>query len=424
MSLLETLAVLVVSAAIAGYVNHRFLHLPQTIGLLMAALLGSIGLLLLDALIPQWGLATSMRSELQRVDFSEVLLHGMLGFLLFAGSLHVNFESLYEARRSVLVLATLGVIISTVLIGAGSWAFLHLLGIAIPFQWCLVFGALISPTDPIAVLGIMKSAGAPKSLEIRVAGESLFNDGIGVIVFTILVGFAAAGQDHGHAAAAPGLVEIILREVVLGIAIGLAFGWLAYRAMCDLEEPHLEVLISMALVLGILFVAHRLHSSSPLACVVAGLFIGNHGRRLGMSEPTRVALDIVWEFIDEALNAILFLLIGLEVVLLSFSGLTIAAGMIMIPMTLLARWISTAIPVSLLGRTHPQPPGTIRVLTWGGLKGGISVALALSLPEFAGREIVLTMTYMVVVFSIVVQGLSVSRLLRAVVPTTMEGERP
>ena len=416
MSLLETVAALVVFAAIIGYLNHRFLRLPRTIGLLLAALIASIALLLLDAAFPQWGLAASMRSELERIDFSEVLLHGMLGFLLFAGSLHVNFESLFQARRSVLVLATFGVLISAGLVGLASWAILNAVGMGIPFSWCLVFGALISPTDPIAVLGIMKSLGAPKSLEVRVAGESLFNDGIGVIVFTILLGFAAA--DHGHGAAPPGLLEIVLREVVLGLVIGLAFGWLAYRAMCDLEEPHLEVLISMALVLGILFVAHRLHSSSPLACVAAGLFIGNHGRRLGMSEATRQALDVVWDFIDEALNAILFLLIGLEVVLLHFTGTTVAVSLLMIPTTLLARWIATGVPVSLLRRKHPQPAGTVRVLTWGGLKGGISVALALSLPEFAGRDAVLSMTYFVVVFSIVVQGLTVGRLLRAVAPVS------
>lgn len=424
MPLLETMAVLVVLAAAFGYVNHRFLHLPQTIGLLLAALVGSMAVLALETAFPNWGLATSVRHALELLDFSDVLLHGMLGFLLFAGSLHVNFASLYEARRSVLLLATVGVLLSTTLTGVGCWAILRLVGADMPLRWCFVFGALISPTDPIAVLGILKSVGAPKSLEIRVAGESLFNDGVGVIVFTILLGFAAAGHANEHGGASPGLMEIFLREVILGLLIGISLGWLAYRAMCDLDEPHLEVLISMALVLGILVVAQRLHSSSPLACVVAGLFIGNQGRSFAMAEPTRVALDIVWEFVDEALNAVLFLLIGFEVFLLEISGTTVTAGLLMIPMTLLARWLSTGIPVTLLRRKFAQPKGTVRVLTWGGLRGGISVALALSLPDFPGRDVVWTMTYVIVVFSIVVQGLTVGPLLRAIVPAADMGTRP
>jgi len=263
------------------------------------------------------------------------------------------------------------------------------------------------------VLGIMKAVGAPQELKIRVAGESLFNDGVGVIVFTVLLGIAAGGHRQ-EAMTATDMLEIFGKEVVGGLLIGFLMGLVAYRAMHDIEEANVEILISLAIVFAILFVSHRVHTSAPLACVVAGLFIGNHGRSFAMQEQARQALDLVWEFIDEALNAILFLLIGFEVFLVALNRSALVAGLVLIPVVLAVRFVSVAVPLRFVERSQPQPAGTIRLLTWGGLKGGISVALALMLPDFEGRDTLLTVTYVIVVFSIVVQGLSVGRLLRKI----------
>lgn len=413
MPLLDTIAILIVLAAAFGYLNHRFWKLPLTIGLLLAGLVSSMGVLMVDRIVPGWELGSSVRGFMEGLHFAELLLRGMLGFLLFAGSLHVDLSSLMDARRSVLTLATVGVLLSTALVGFASWAVLGALGIGIPLLWCLVFGAMISPTDPIAVLGIMKSAGAPDDLKIRVAGESLFNDGIGVIVFTVLLGIAAGGH-HGETMSVMGVLEIFLKEVVGGLLLGFLLGYVAYQAMHDIEEANLEILISLALVFGILFFSHRLHTSAPLACVVSGLFIGNHGRSFALHEAAREALDLVWEFIDEALNAVLFLLIGFEVFLVALTSSALWAGVVLIPVVLVVRFVSVATPLQFVGRAQAQPAGTVRLLTWGGLKGGISVALALMLPAFEGRDTLLTVTYVIVVFSVVVQGLSVGRLLRKI----------
>jgi CPA1 family monovalent cation:H+ antiporter len=412
-TLLESISILVILAATFGYLNNKLFRLPMAIGLLLWALAASVSLLFVDAIVPSWGLGDSVRSAVLEIDFSEALMRGMLGFLLFAGALHVGIDGLLEARRSVLLLATLGTMISTFIVGSISYYVFQVCGEPVPLIWCFVFGALIAPTDPIAVLGIMKSVGAPHDLEIRVAGESLFNDGIGVILFTVLLGVAAAGHgDHGEMTA-PAMLEIFAVEVIGGIVLGLASGYFAYRIMRTLDEHNLEVLITIALVMGILLIAFRVHTSAPLACVVAGIFIGNHGREFAMSRATRQALDLVWEFFDEALNAILFLLVGLEVFAVSITGAHVLAGVMMIPVGLLARLAAVSLPIAMVGHSREQPSGVIRVLTWGGLKGGISVALALSLPEFEGRSIVLAATYAIVVFSIVVQGLTMKPLLKS-----------
>lgn len=425
-NLLDTATVLVVMAALFAYVNHRFLALPFTIGLVVSALTASIAVLALDALVPSLGLGETVRQRVASIDFPETLMRGMLGFLLFAGALHVNLDDLFEAKTPVLVLASVGVLLSTFIVGLGAYGLFRLAQVPVPLTWCLVFGALISPTDPVAVLGILKSAGAPRMLEVKVAGESLFNDGVGVIVFTVLLGIAAgpSGAAHGTEAAGfePGHVLVIFgREVIGGVLLGLALGLIAYGAMRSLEEPNLEILFSMALVMTISFVAAKLHTSAPLGCVVAGLFIGNHGRRLAMDAESRQALDLVWSFVDEALNAVLFLLVGLEVLAVSLVGRHVVAALLFIPLALAARFVSVGAPVAVMRWRREFPPGAIRVLTWGGLKGGISVALALSLPPFPGRSAVLTATYAVVIFSIIVQGLSMRRVVRSVSRPAADG---
>lgn len=421
-SVFDIAAVVICLAAFFGWVNHRFLRLPFTIGLTAAGLAASAVVAAVDALAPGLGIGPGVRRLLtEDIDFHESLMHGMLSFLLFAGAMHVDLGDLLKHRGPILSLATVGVALSTAIVGLGSWALFSLCGVEVPLPWCLVFGALISPTDPIAVLGVLKTANAPKGLEVKIAGESLFNDGVGVVVFTLLVAAAsgpAAGAGHG-------VGEVFLKEVAGGVLLGLAAGWLTERAMASLEEPNLEVLFSVALVMGVTAAAFLLHSSAPLACVTAGLLVGNRGRRVAMGEGTRIAMDAVWSFLDETLNAVLFLLVGLEVVALTFRGEYLLASLLLVPLVLLARFLSVLGPVSVLSLRRTFTPGAVRVLTWGGLRGGISVALALSLPRSAPgevREAILFATYAVVLFSLLVQGLTMGRLLRSVVPAALAEE--
>lgn len=411
MFLLDATAILLVLAAIVGLLNHHTLKLPFTIGMLVAGLLGSLGVLAVDALLPDLGLAQAIRGAVLQVDFADAVLSGMLSLLLFAGALHTDLGLLRQRAAAILSLATLGTAISTALAGLLAWLVFQLLGIEIAFGWCLVFGALISPTDPIAVLGIMKAAGAPKNLEIKVIGESLFNDGVGVVLFTVLVGLAAApgGIDAGTVAGLLG------QEVLGGLALGLVLGALAERAMRTLDEPNLEILLTLAVVFAIGLAAPRLHVSAPLAAVVAGLLLGNHGRERAMSQRTEQALDTVWTFLDETLNALLFLLIGIEVFAIDYSRAAyLWAAAALIPLVLLARLVSVVLPLQALRRHVQIGRGAVAVLTWGGLKGGISIALCMKTPEFAGRNAVLTVTYAIVVFSVIVQGLTVGPLVRRV----------
>jgi len=421
-NLFDTATVLLVLAAVSAYVNHRYLRLPFTIGIALSGLAASLGVLALDALRPGWGLGDTVRRAIEaNVDFHESLLHGMLSFLLFAGSLHVDIGELFARKVPVFVLASVGVALSTLAVAGGSFFVFRAVGPEVPFAVCLVFGALISPTDPVAVLGILKTLGVPRSLEIKIAGESLFNDGIGVVAFLVL-GALAFGGAHG-ATGAPNVVEIFAVEVLGGLLLGLVAGAVCYAAMKSLDHPNLEVLFSVALVMGITSLAFQLHTSAPLACVVAGLFIGNRGRRFAMSDEVRSALDHVWSFLDEALNAVLFLLIGLEVLAVRFEGSHLLAAVLVIPLALGARLASVAAPLRLLrGLRYAFTPGAVSILTWGGLKGGISVALALSLrPRFeaagaiATYDAILSATYAVVLFSIVVQGLTVGHLVRRVI---------
>ncbi len=416
-AILNLAAVVVTLAAVFGYVNHRWLRLPNSIGLVVIALGASLGVIALDRVAPGLGLEATVKSTLSQVDFHDVLMKGMLSFLLFAGALHVDLGALLQRKWAISAMATVGVSMSTALIGAGSFYAFRLIGFDIPFTHCLVFGALISPTDPIAVLGILKKVKVPETLEAKIAGESLFNDGVGVVIFTILVAIA---MGDGEAITAFGVAELFLTEAVGGAALGLAAGYLAYRAIKTVDEYTLEVMITLSLVMVTYGVASALHVSGPIAVVVAGLLMGNHGTRFAMSETTRGHVKTFWSLIDEILNSVLFLAIGFEVLALTLSGEIFLAIAVAIPLTLAARFISVATPLTVLrlGRTFTK--GAVPVLTWGGLRGGISVALALSLPDVPSKDVILAATYGVVIFSIVVQGLTIEALVRRVVPKDEE----
>ncbi len=414
---LNLAAVVVTLAAVFGYVNHRWLRLPNSIGLVVIALGASLGVIALDRVAPGLGLEATVKSTLSQVDFHDVLMKGMLSFLLFAGALHVDLGALLQRKWAISAMATVGVTMSTALIGAGSFYAFRFIGFDIPFTHCLVFGALISPTDPIAVLGILKKVKVPETLEAKIAGESLFNDGVGVVIFTILVAIA---MGDGEAISAIGVAELFLTEAVGGAALGLAAGYLAYRAIKTVDEYTLEVMITLSLVMVTYGVASALHVSGPIAVVVAGLLMGNHGTRFAMSETTRSHVETFWSLIDEILNSVLFLAIGFEVLALTLSGEIFLAITVAIPLTLAARFVSVATPLTVLrlGRTFTK--GAVPVLTWGGLRGGISVALALSLPDVPAKDVILAATYGVVIFSIVVQGLTIEALVRRVVPVEEE----
>jgi len=413
--LTEEIATLLALVAAFGYLNHRFLRLPRNIGLLLIALLASIVALLIDALVPGWGVGPGLRAELLEIDFSETLMQGLLSFLLFAGALHVDLSRLASRGWAIAVMATAGLLFATAFIGGAMWLVFGVVGLDIPLIYCLLFGALISPTDPVAVLGILKGAGVPPALEAKIAGESLFNDGVAVVVFLILLELVRGpAVDDGIVVHA---LILFLQEGGGGALLGLATGTLAFLALRSIDEYSLEVIITLALVTGAYELAELLHVSGPIAVVVAGLLIGNHGRRLAMSETTRSHLSNFWTLLDEILNAVLFLLIGLEVLILRFQPAVLWSALLAIPVVLLARFLSVGGAIRLLGLWRDFTPGAIRVLTWGGLRGGISVALALSLPAGPERDAILTVCYAVVLFSILVQGLTIAAVVRRVVPS-------
>jgi CPA1 family monovalent cation:H+ antiporter len=409
MDILQITSALLVLAALFGSVNYLVLRLPAAIGILIVALLASLGLMGLDRLVPGLGIEDTIRAGVLEIEFSDALLEGMLGLLLFAGALHVNLEALRREALPILLMATLGVGLSTVVVGIGfSWV------TGVPLMVALVFGALISPTDPVAVLGVLRAARLKKSLETKIAGESLFNDGVGYVVFLVLAGvaFPAAGA-HGDASLADAAL-LFLQEALGGILLGAVLGWLAFRLMRRIDDYALEVLITLALVSGGYSLSLALHVSAPLMAVVAGLLIGDVGMARGMSEETRKYVDAFWKLIDEILNAVLFLLIGIEVFAVAFTMDTLAAGAAAILLVLVARLVAVAVPVLVLRPFRDFSAGVIPIMTWGGLKGGISVALVLSLPDSAWTPLLLAAAYMVVVFSIVVQGLTVAPLARHV----------
>ncbi len=405
MTLFQISSLLLSFAAIFAYINYRYIKLPTTIGIMLLSLVLSLALIAFGKL--GFTIDDHAIKIVNSIDFNQALLHGMLSFLLFAGALHVNINDLKEQKWVIAILATLGVIISTFIIGTAIYYILQWLSIPIAYTYCLVFGALISPTDPIAVMGILKVAGAPKTLETKIAGESLFNDGIGVVVFLVLLGIATGGDDM----TASHVVGLFALETLGGVFFGLGLGFVGFLMLRGVDNYQVEALITLALVSGGYALAEVMHVSAPIAIVVAGLFIGNQGRMLAMSDKTRERLDDFWELIDEILNAILFLLIGVEILILTFSIQFMIAGLLAIPTVLLARWICVGVPIQVMKRFRTFSPYVTTILTWGGLRGGISVALALSIPHGSERDPLLVITYFVVVFSILVQGLTIKKVL-------------
>ncbi len=408
MKLFDILAILITFSALFSYLNHRFLGFPRSIGLMMIAIVLS----LLVTLIGWLGLEVddATRSLVASIDFNRALMGGMLSFLLFAGALHVNLEELLANKWTIGLLASVGVLASTLLVGIVCWWIFHAVGFPLPFLYCLLFGALISPTDPVAVLSILKNSGTPRSLQAKIAGESLFNDGVGVVVFSVLVGIAV----QGGAVEIEDVLGLMIGEALGGVLLGLVAGYLAYCLLRTVDNYQVEVLVTLALVTGGYALAMKLHTSGPICVVVAGLMIGNRGRLLAMSETSREHLDNFWELVDEILNGILFILIGLEVLILSFTTRHFVLALLVIPVVIGARFVTVGLPVTLMRFFRDFSPGAVRIITWGGLRGGISVALALSLPAGPERALILPLTYCVVVFSIVVQGLSMGWVVRRV----------
>lgn len=399
MELFATVAALLAVAAALAWLNERVIGLPTTIGVMLIALAISVAALVLGSL-GVLSIAERARELVAAAALEETLLGGMLSFLLFAGALHVDLGDLLDRWLEVGLFATLGVVVSTALVALAAYAGARLLGLPIGFAYCLVFGAVVAPTDPVAVLGILRQSGVGAGLRALIAGESLFNDGFAVVVFATVAGLAA-GTVQLHAGE---LALFLAREALGGAALGLALGWIGYLALRSIDSYQIEVLITLALVAGGYALSSTLHVAGPLAVVVMGLFIGNRGRRLGMSEKSREHLDSFWELLDEVLNAVLFVLIGMELLVIDLHPAALAAGVAAIAATLGARLLAVGGTMRLLRRPGPL------VATWAGLRGGISVALALSLPAVPERELVLTMTYVVVVFSIAVQGLTLKPL--------------
>jgi CPA1 family monovalent cation:H+ antiporter len=418
MALFNIAAILLVLAALIGYVNHRFFRLPHTIGLMVITLGMSSLVLLADALWPGLDLKKAAAEYVGRVDFGRTLMDVMLSFLLFAGALHVKLEDLLERKFAISILATVGVLMSTAIVGGLAWLIFRWVGFDVGFGPCLVFGALISPTDPVAVMGLLKTAKAPRSLEAKIAGESLFNDGVGVVMFTVLaVVFHLKGAEGHEVSDALEVGLFFVQEVVGGGGLGLLFGYIAYRALRSIDQYQLEVIISLALVMGVYALANALHCSGPIAVVIAGLFIGNPGRRFAMSDVTVDHMEKFWSLIDEILNSVLFLLIGLEIFMIDFgSAKLIEAGLLAIPVVLIARFVSVSIPISMLKVRQQFSAGVIPILTWSGLRGGISVALVFSLNPFPHKDLLVVCTYFVVLFTVIVQGLTVKPLLKRYVP--------
>jgi CPA1 family monovalent cation:H+ antiporter len=408
MTFLQITSALNVLAGTFAAINAIFFRLPSAIGILIVSLLASLGLLGLDALWPGLHLTAELQRMVVAFDFSDALLEGMLGLLLFAGALHVKFSDLKAHWGIVMLMATMGVCLSTLVAGIGfSWI------TGAPLLIALVFGALISPTDPVAVLGVLRAAKLPKSLETKIAGESLFNDGVGYVVFLVLVGLAFPGAG-AHGASFGDAALLFFREAFGGAVLGLALGWGTYRVMCEINDYSVEVLLTLALAFGGYQLALWLHVSAPIMAVCAGLLIGDEMTAHAMTQKTRDYVDAFWKLLDEILNAILFLMIGLEVFAIAFSIGAITAGLLAIGLSLLARWCAVIVPIMVLRPFRDFSQGIVPIMTWGGLKGGISVALALSLPESEFKPLILTVTYIVVLFSIIVQGLTVAPMARRV----------
>ncbi|MFT3995485.1 MAG: sodium:proton antiporter [Dysgonomonas sp.] len=419
MELYYSFSILIVIATIFSYINIRFLKFPSTIGVMVIAMIVSIGLVIIGNFTTTHPL-DSFATLIQHIDFTKVLMGCMLNFLLFAGAIHINMQDLKEQKLPIIVFSTLSVIISTFVVGFALYYLLNLLlpmvdvHLEIPFIYCLLFGALISPTDPIAVLSILKEAKVSKSLETKVAGESLFNDGVAVVVFTIILSIAQ-GTGSAHSITFGGVTWLLVKEAIGGLLVGIGIGHLAWYGMRTANDYKISVLITLSVVMGGYLIATAMHISGPLTMVAAGLIIGN-SRKKGLKKDsvTSSYLGIFWELIDEVMNAILFLFIGLELILIPDLGKYWSIGLICIIVVLFARYISIKIPTMIIPFKEKLSKGTITILVWGGLRGGVSIALALSVAEGPYKKVIIAATYFVVVFSIIVQGMSIGKLAKRI----------
>ena len=412
--MLDIAAALLVLTALLTYANQRWLKLPTTIGVMAISLALSLALVALDAVGLSGGLHSREQGLIRSIDFSELLMQGMLSLLLFAGALHVDLRALRDYRWQVGLLAFVGTAVSTAVIGVALWAAIGAIGLAVPLIACLLFGALISPTDPIAVIGMLKSAGAPRNLEVVIAGESLFNDGVGVVLFTLLLDIAL----QGGMPTASRATWLLAQQAGGGLLYGWLLGAITCRLLRGIEAPAAAVLLTLAAVVGGYTLADHLQVSGPLAMVVVGLMVGQLGRDGALADGLRHHLGVFWELLDDILNAVLFVLVGMEVITIHFPLApmpALLAGIAAIAIALAARWLTVGLPVALARRAFRLPAGAAGVLTWGGLRGGISIALALAIPPGPWRETLIALTYCVVAFAILVQGLTFGRLVRATV---------
>jgi CPA1 family monovalent cation:H+ antiporter len=406
MELYYSFSSLIVLAAIFAYVNYRFLKLPSTIGIMVIAIVVSIFLIFFgESILPKtYG---RLNKLLNSFDFTEVLMGAMLNFLLFAGAIHIDIKDLKEQFRPVVIFATVGVLISTFVVGFSMFYILPLVGIKLSLLYCLVFGALISPTDPVAVLSILKKANVSKELETKVAGESLFNDGMAVVVFAVILQLAV-GKDVDLSG--ENIIGLLLHEAGGGLLLGVLLGWTSSRMMRHVDDYIISVLVTLSVVMGGYLIARQFHISGPLTMVAAGLFMGNFNRNFKMKTITQDYLVKFWELIDEILNSVLFLFIGFELLMIKNLKDFAVPGIIAIFVVLFARVISIIIPTKFMSFKTRFSPQTVKVLVWGGIRGGVSIALAMSIPKGENSNIILSITYFVVVFSIIVQGLTIGKV--------------
>ena len=419
---LDIPAILLILATIFGAINYKFVKLPHTIGLMIVALVASLSLIALDLTFPSLGMSILVNEFLGNIDFNVTLMQGMLSFLLFAGALHVDLDQLLENKWTILAFASIGVLVSSFVIGGGFWLISGAVGLSLPFLVCLLLGVMVSPTDPVAVLGVLKTLQVPSPLKAKIAGESLFNDGVAVVLFSVLVSlvFGNGGEEGLETSfQLTSVIWLLTKEALGGLFLGLISGFIAFWLLRQIDDYVLEVLITLALVTGAYSIALHLHLSGPIAMVIAGLLIGNQGTSLAMSETTRMHVETFWELVDEILNSVLFLLIGLKIVfLLQHSSYEIAYPLLIglfVAITLLslfARFLAIALPVQIKSLNSEVNPGTVPILTWAGIRGGVSVALALSLPSSSESELLLFVTYLVVLFSVAIQGLTIENVIK------------
>ena len=423
---LDIPAILLILATIFGAINYKFVKLPHTIGLMIVALVASLSLIALDLTFPSLGMSILVNEFLGNIDFNVTLMQGMLSFLLFAGALHVDLNQLLENKWTILAFASIGVLVSSFVIGGGFWLISGAVGLSLPFLVCLLLGVMVSPTDPVAVLGVLKTLQVPSPLKAKIAGESLFNDGVAVVLFSVLVSlvFGNGGEEGLETSfQLTSVIWLLTKEALGGLFLGLISGFIAFWLLRQIDDYVLEVLITLALVTGAYSIALHLHLSGPIAMVIAGLLIGNQGTSLAMSETTRMHVETFWELVDEILNSVLFLLIGLKIVfLLQHSSYEIAYPLLIglfVAITLLslfARFLAIALPVQIKSLNSEVSPGAVPILTWAGIRGGVSVALALSLPSSSESELLLFVTYLVVLFSVAIQGLTIENVIKRYYP--------